>query len=92
MGLYLEPQADKREWMNENAEKIRLAAFQDTPEDKVLVCMVDNGFFVALAVAFSDAELRAFTLPDDNRPKEWYFVDKEKAKMIAPAWNSYIKD
>ena len=91
MGLYLEPEIDKQEWIEENGKK-GFVDFEDIPNNKVLICVVDNGFFVAMAVAFSEREVKAFSLPDDHRPKEWYLVNKEVVKPIAPQWDRYIKE
>ena len=55
------------------------------------MCNVNNGFFYASAVAFSEDEFKAFDRPD-GRNKEWYVVDREKAKSVAPGWDNYIKD
>ena len=96
MGLYLEME-DKTVWLNKNGEKLTDTVgfsnidFRAVPNHQVLVCNVNNGFFYATAVAYSEAEFKAFDAPD-GRPKGWYLVDKEIAKTVAPMWGSYFKD
>ena len=97
MGLYLEPSIDKKEWLDQNGELqtetigVSNIDFRATPQDKVLICCVNNGFFYAAAVAYNEAEFKAFDAPD-GRPKSWYLLDKAKAKPISPMWSSYFKD
>lgn len=97
MGLYLEPQDGKKEWLEANGHRETATMgfsnidYNNTPEDQVLICLVDNGMFYAAAVAFSEDEFKAFDAPD-GRPKLWYYVSKEKAKMVSPMWNTYMKD
>ena len=96
MGLYLET-GDKKAWLENNgklvAEGIGRSSidYRTINEDEVLVCNVDNGFFYASAVAFSEDEFKEFDTPD-GRPKDWYVVKKELAKPIAQGWDNYIKD
>lgn len=96
MGLYLEPQINKRNWLDENANFLIGCVgnsnidFDSLPENKVFVCLVYNGFFLAAAVAFNEREFEEFNTPD-GRPKYWYSVDKEKAKSIAPNWDDYFR-
>jgi hypothetical protein len=98
MGLYLEPSIDKDQWLNENGTELASSSgkidinWEDTPGDKVLVCLVDNGYFFAAGVAYNKREMDAFNLEDDTRPKIWYYVDREKARAIAPQWEIYIKE
>ena len=42
----------------------------------VLVCLVHNTGFSAAAVVYDTKELTAYTLPEDGRPKEWYYLPK----------------
>ena len=97
MGLYLEPEIDKKDWLDANGELetetigFSNIDFRAVPDNQVLVCNVNNGFFYASAVAYNEAEFKAFDAPD-GRPKSWYLLDKAKAKPIAPGWESYFKD
>ena len=97
MGLYLEPQIDKQAWLNANGKLLTETLgysnidYRTISENDVLVCNVNNGFFYASAVAFSEDEFKAFNEPD-GRPKTWYSVSKELAKSVAPSWGNYFKD
>jgi hypothetical protein len=37
-----------------------------------LVCVIDNVHFGAAAYIYNEAELKAFTQPDDRRPRRWF--------------------
>jgi hypothetical protein len=41
-----------------------------------LVCVVNNGMFGAAAYAYSERELKDFTMPGDYRPKRWFIWEK----------------
>jgi len=99
MGLYIEPEGNKLEWLQKNSELMHPTTyvpieydFSSTPKDKVVVCLVDNHIFQAAGVAFNKKEFDAFNLPGDDRPKTWFLVDREKARAIAPLWNTYMKE
>lgn len=71
MGCYINPKSQSKEsWLAENAKP--------TPgpvpvgPDVVPVCLVDNGMFLAAAVAYSQREADTFNDPSDRRPKQWY--------------------
>jgi len=40
-----------------------------------VVCVVDNGIFEAAAYCYSLDEFRAFSRPEDDRPKTFLFVE-----------------
>jgi len=99
MGLYLEPEGNKLEWLKKNAEELSPTIyipikydFSSIPKDKVLVCLVDNYIFQAAGVAYDEREFIEFNSPDDDRPKTWFLIDREKARAIAPQWDFYIKE
>jgi hypothetical protein len=96
MGLYLEPQIDRRLWLVQNGELVtrghgrsKIDYKEDIPKDKVLVCLIDNGHFQAAGVAYDEREFKAFDNPD-GRMKRWYLVDTETAKAVAPQWDIYF--
>ena len=99
MGLYLEPGTDKKQWLDIKATPITDVVFGtisikmgDVPDDKVIVCLVDNGAFYAAGIAYDNYELQAFNHDNDPRAKIWYYLDKELAKATAPEWDKYIKE
>ena len=58
------------------------SSFDEVPEDKALICVVDNGFFEAAGYCFSQGEFDAFTF-SDPRPKQWMLMDKLKAQELS---------
>lgn len=58
-------------------------SFEQIPEDKALIVVVQNGFFDAAGYAYDEREFKAFTEPDDSRPKSFVLIDKEKAKKLS---------
>jgi len=94
MGLYVESKDDKNklEWTIENGIEVLHPCITppDVGDDEFLVCAVNNGAFYAIAVAFSDRELDAFTRPEDNRLKSWFVIKKELLKDVCPLWDAYI--
>lgn len=53
--------------------------YEDIPDGKVLVVVVENGIFDAAGVVVDECEFRAFTLPTDRRPKQYVLLDKQHA-------------
>lgn len=59
------------------------AAFFVKEQMGAIICVVDNGPFEAAAYCYNLDEFRAFTFPDDDRPKKWFYVeDAEKVKAV----------
>ena len=77
MGCYVNPENESKEAFL--AREGRRVAVQDAAitEKELPVCLVNNGFFTAAAVAYSEDELEQFAYPD-GRPKTWYMVPQEK--------------
>lgn len=78
MGYYINPKGmSKEQWLEKHGTKV-----MDTPSlfklatstGRVPVILVDNGFFTAAAVAFSEEEYKVFTDPKDSRPRKVYTV------------------
>lgn len=83
MGFYINPSnMTKTQWLNINAVCIHA----DEPpveinKDEVKLCLIDNGAFLALGIAYSKMEYEVFK-SNDGRRKLWYFAmieDVEKA-------------
>lgn len=81
MGAYINPPngVTKEAWLLRNGytahEKLK---WEDVSTDKHLpVILVDNGFFTAAAIAFSEREFRAFTDITDARPRTMWIVPKK---------------
>jgi hypothetical protein len=86
VGEYLNPPEDKLQWLLRNATVVAedQQQFVDPATDKVAVCLVDNGAFMAAAVAYSEHEFNDFNREADTRPKLWFVVDLDKMAEIEP--------
>lgn len=49
----------------------RPEAFEDVPDDKALICVVDNGPFEAAALCYDRQQFMAFTAPDEIGPSSF---------------------
>jgi len=86
VGEYLNPPEDKLQWLLRNATVVAedQQQFVDPATEKVTVCLVDNGAFMAAAVAYSEHEFNDFNREADTRPKLWFVVDLDKMAEIEP--------
>jgi hypothetical protein len=57
--------------------------WEDLPEGKAYICVVDNYIFEAAGFAYSEAEFNVFADPKDSRPKEWLIMDRVKAEELS---------
>ena len=78
--MYINPRdgSSKEKWLKDNAKGCSLHTFLNAPAGSVGVCLVDNGFFTAAAVAYDADEAKAFTSPSDPRPKHFFLVERGK--------------
>jgi hypothetical protein len=91
MGFYLDvayPVAKATQLMHMGATELTYPpdSISDLPQDKALVCVVENGVFDAAALAFDDEELARFKAPDTGRftrPRTWLVMDKQQAYELA---------
>lgn len=77
MGIYLNPNngQTKEEWLAENALAITREEFlQDPPKGMTHLAWVDNGAFTACGIGYDARERKAFSTPDDPRPKRYFTV------------------
>lgn len=56
------------------------ASYNDIPEGKALIVIIDNGPFEAAGFCFSEQEFEAFTRPEDKRRKWYILMDRETAE------------
>ncbi len=84
MGYYINPQGESKEsYLAKNGTKLTEAPkWNDIPEDKVSVCLVDNGLFTAAGICYSERELATFK-ENDGRPKKWFLVPNEAAEAAS---------
>lgn len=94
MGTYLNPpNEDKLQWLMKNAKITELGEqkFVDPTTNEVAVCLVDNGAFMAAAVADFQQEFDVFNREQDLRPKMWFVVSLDKIAEIDPTIVSRIR-
>jgi len=66
------------------ASRLRVTPqWNEVPEGKAAICVVDNGAFEAAGLAYSEEELRAFSEPTDRRPKTWLLMETKLAHKLA---------
>lgn len=79
MGYYINPPVGEKErFLQDYGMEVKSAVLSrhDFKSDYLPVCLVDNGFFTAAAIAYCKDELCRFLNPD-GRPKKWYLVRRE---------------
>lgn len=59
-----------------------LIDFSSTPKNKAIICVIENGPFDAVGLAFSEKEMQEFMRPDD-RKKTWLYIDKKLAHKLS---------
>jgi hypothetical protein len=75
MSIHVNPISETKErWLEKNGELLIQPPNEIKSEKggRVVLCLVDNFHFTALAVIYDDRELEEFTQSDDPRPKTWY--------------------
>ena len=60
------------------------ASFHAIPDDQLLICVVENGFFDAAVVCYNEDEFEEFGYPDDTRPKTWVLLKRETVLKLVP--------
>ncbi len=53
--------------------------YDDVPEGKVLIVIIENGPFEAAAIIHNRREFDGFTNDGTNRPRTWMVMDRELA-------------
>lgn len=82
MGWYINPTTgqSKEQYLAEHGRVVTKREFMEftdfTRGSELPVCLVDNGMFTAAAVGYNPGEVRAFTDPDDMRPKMFFLVPR----------------
>ena len=86
MGCYVNTDGSKELWLRENATPLPgpPKSLSELSADKLPVCLINNGFFTAAGVAFSDDELQNFQNPDDLRPKRWFKATRTSLRKVSP--------
>lgn len=78
MGYYVNPTdgSTKESFLRKYGRQVSMLEASVT-ETELPVVLVDNRAFTAAAIAFDEAELKAFSDPGDNRTKMFYQVPKD---------------
>lgn len=80
MGEYINPRdgSSKEQFLTSHGREINDPSEAFSTE--LPVCLMNNGRFTAAGIAYDEREVRAFTMPGDDRPKKWYAVPLEKLR------------
>lgn len=88
MGFYINPtDQTKEDFLFKNGHLIRDKHAKDVLSGKLFegkflpVCLMDNGPFTAAGIAYDEAEIEAFQVEGDRRPKTWFAIPK---KLLSP--------
>lgn len=82
MGCYINPRdMSKEHFLSIYGEQVK-SGDVNIEEDRLPVCLVDNGVFSAAAIAFNSNELKAFKR-EDGRYKQWYMCKKEDLLKVS---------
>ena len=81
MGYYIPNGVSLEE---QGAEEINQIRFDEIPNNKALICQVNNGAFKANALCYSQEEYDVFTgNKADTRPRKWFLMEKEQAHKLS---------
>lgn len=86
MGYYIDPEKESKEnFLKTNGEEINWSVVKkfDYSQEKLPVCLVDNGAFTAAGIVYDRQEAEAFLNPD-GRPKRWFLVPKGLLSTYLP--------
>jgi hypothetical protein len=86
MGYYVNPEdgSSKESFLRKHGKLVSKSEAKIT-EYEFPVVLVDNVFFTAAAIAYDEAELKAFTDPSDLRSKFYFQVPKSVLTEFLPA-------
>lgn len=89
MGYYIETTVSKNKtkWLCEHAlgeiQSNAEVAADNATNNKIPICVMDNGPFEAAGIAFNYEELQAFAYPDSRR-KQWLLLPREEIIKHCP--------
>ena len=89
MSFYINPNGEsssegREQWLAENAKLDFNPIWGVVPSARCMLCLIFNGPFEALAVAYNKAEFDELNDYRDHRLKLWYLADKEKVVETVP--------
>jgi len=94
MGAYINPSnCTKEEFLTEKARRATLEELLDWDyegnKEELPVVLVDNGFFTAAGIMYSDRERTEFLSPTDDRPKRFYIAKIEDLREVSDELDIY---
>ena len=98
MGVYLEPLGKKEEWVRGVGEEVvrpqvvEPQALWAGGTGSVLVCMVENPHFIALAVATSARERDRFIRGAQGRRCVWFLLPAQVVRGVESNIDRWMKD
>ena len=89
MGYYIEtefPTGKAMQLVGTNHGRVieKPSSFHAIPDDQLLICVVENGFFDAAAVCYNEREFEEFGYPEDTRTKTWVLLKRETVLKLVP--------
>ncbi len=90
MGYYIEtafPTAKAMQIIADHSGRVieKPSSFHAIPDDQLLICVVENGFFDAAAVCYNESEFEEFGYHNDPRTKTWVLLKRETVLKLVPA-------
>ncbi len=86
MGYYIETKDSNKvkEIVNNHGGRIIIQPekFEEIQMDEALICVVDNYLFQAAGFCYDEIEFKAFTSPNDDRPKTWLIMNRKEAERL----------
>jgi len=92
MGFYIEveqPTKKAQQLCRIGAEVRSLPSFPP-PQGKVLICVLENGFFDAAGICYDQKEFNDFNDPKDTRPKTWLHMDRAQVIALEPRVEEHL--
>lgn len=94
MGFYIEVTENKRKAKQliflYGATRISVPTYPPPPGE-VIICVVDNGPYEAVAICYSEQEMQEFNDPDDDRRKEWLLMDRKEVIDLCPNVENFLQ-
>ena len=95
MGAYVNPNdgIDKLVWLVEHGTKCVLVpdGFKNRPKNTFPVVLVENFYFKAAGICYSQEEYASFIDPNDTRIKIGFYVDIELLHTVSPQLVNYMQ-
>lgn len=78
MGYYINPpDMSKEQFLAKHGTPLASPAEFDFTGSALPICLVDNGWMTAAAIAYDPRERDVFLHDDSGRPKQWFSVSRD---------------